>query len=264
MRFLSPAACGEALVSAAQQQVLLREVRLRLLLLLLLDSYSTRLESSRTLTLTLLPLLSVLSSQLSLSFRLETNSRVVPIPVECSHAKWVHNPLQFSSAHSSRTFPSEPLSTRRRLLCLCLCLCSLCALLPLLKRTRNSHSPPFPFLIEFRFLTRRAALLCSACSNSDDNLLRNIELFEKLALWFRGRILFVKDILCKNEICCWAVRLFCFPVLPLHSCLAVYLPPTVPTSVRRAAPRPHSKFISLVFCNRSLVLAPPFSLLCLW
>ena len=41
-------------------------------------------------------------------------------------------------------------------------------------------------------------------SNSDDNLLRNIELFDKLSLRFNGRVLFIKDVIGNNEICCWS------------------------------------------------------------
>lgn len=40
-------------------------------------------------------------------------------------------------------------------------------------------------------------------SNSDDNLLKNIDLFDKLVLRFNGRVLFVKDVL-GDEICCWS------------------------------------------------------------
>lgn len=42
------------------------------------------------------------------------------------------------------------------------------------------------------------------CSNSDDNLLKNIELFDKLSLRFNGRILFIKDVIGSQEICCWS------------------------------------------------------------
>lgn len=55
----------------------------------------------------------------------------------------------------------------------------------------QSHSPP-PSRLPF-FVT----------SNSDDNLLKNIELFDKLVLRFNGRVLFVKDVL-GDEICCWS------------------------------------------------------------
>ncbi|KAL8567251.1 BTB/POZ domain-containing adapter for CUL3-mediated RhoA degradation protein 3 [Nucella lapillus] len=44
----------------------------------------------------------------------------------------------------------------------------------------------------------------SYTSNSDDNLLKNIELFEKLSLRFHGRVLFIKDVIGSNEICCWS------------------------------------------------------------
>ena len=40
-------------------------------------------------------------------------------------------------------------------------------------------------------------------SDSDDNMLKNIELFDKLGLRFNGRVLFVKDVL-GDEICCWS------------------------------------------------------------
>lgn len=43
----------------------------------------------------------------------------------------------------------------------------------------------------------------SYTSNSDDNLLKNIELFDKLGLRFSGRVLFMKDVL-GEEICCWS------------------------------------------------------------
>lgn len=41
-------------------------------------------------------------------------------------------------------------------------------------------------------------------SNSDDNLLKNIELFDKVSLRFNGRILFIKDVIGSQEICCWS------------------------------------------------------------
>ncbi|CAG0923806.1 unnamed protein product, partial [Notodromas monacha] len=43
----------------------------------------------------------------------------------------------------------------------------------------------------------------SYTSNSDDNLLKNIELFDKLCRRFFGRIVFIKDVMGTNEICCW-------------------------------------------------------------
>ena len=39
---------------------------------------------------------------------------------------------------------------------------------------------------------------------SDDNLLKNLELFDKLCLRFSGRVLFIKDVIGSNEICCWS------------------------------------------------------------
>lgn len=43
----------------------------------------------------------------------------------------------------------------------------------------------------------------SSSSNSDDNMLKNIELFDKLSLRFNGRVLFIKDVI-GDEICCWS------------------------------------------------------------
>lgn len=46
--------------------------------------------------------------------------------------------------------------------------------------------------------------LCSSFdSNSDDNLLKNIELFDRLSLSFNSRVLFIKDVI-GDEICCWS------------------------------------------------------------
>lgn len=44
----------------------------------------------------------------------------------------------------------------------------------------------------------------SYTNTSDDNLLKNIELFDKLSLRFSGRILFIKDVIGSSEICCWS------------------------------------------------------------
>jgi hypothetical protein len=45
--------------------------------------------------------------------------------------------------------------------------------------------------------------ICFISSTSDDNLLKNIELFDKLSLRFSNRVLFIKDVIGSNEICCW-------------------------------------------------------------
>lgn len=44
----------------------------------------------------------------------------------------------------------------------------------------------------------------SYTSTSDDNLLKNIELFDRLSLRFSGRVLFIKDVIGSSEICCWS------------------------------------------------------------
>lgn len=38
---------------------------------------------------------------------------------------------------------------------------------------------------------------------SDDNLLKNLEMFDRLSLRFSSRIVFIKDVIGTNEICCW-------------------------------------------------------------
>ncbi|KAH6933298.1 hypothetical protein HPB50_014011 [Hyalomma asiaticum] len=40
-------------------------------------------------------------------------------------------------------------------------------------------------------------------STSDDNLLKNVEMFDRLSLRFCSRVLFIKDVIGSNEICCW-------------------------------------------------------------
>ncbi|XP_034253016.1 BTB/POZ domain-containing adapter for CUL3-mediated RhoA degradation protein 3 [Thrips palmi] len=44
----------------------------------------------------------------------------------------------------------------------------------------------------------------SYTSTSDDNLLKNIELFDKLSLRYSMRLMFIKDVIGSSEICCWS------------------------------------------------------------
>ncbi|XP_013772560.1 BTB/POZ domain-containing adapter for CUL3-mediated RhoA degradation protein 3-like [Limulus polyphemus] len=44
----------------------------------------------------------------------------------------------------------------------------------------------------------------SYTSTSDDNLLKNLELFDKLSLRFSQRVLFIKNVIGSNEICQWS------------------------------------------------------------
>lgn len=62
---------------------------------------------------------------------------------------------------------------------------------------------PFEQTFLIKLLRLQIRPLCCFPSNSDDNLLKNIELFDKLVLRFNGRVLFVKDVL-GDEICCWS------------------------------------------------------------
>ncbi|XP_048836819.1 BTB/POZ domain-containing adapter for CUL3-mediated RhoA degradation protein 2 [Brienomyrus brachyistius] len=54
-----------------------------------------------------------------------------------------------------------------------------------------------------KLLYNRSNNKYSYTSNSDDNLLKNIELFDKLCLRYSRRVLFIKDVI-GDEICCWS------------------------------------------------------------
>ncbi|XP_032072497.1 BTB/POZ domain-containing adapter for CUL3-mediated RhoA degradation protein 2 [Thamnophis elegans] len=54
-----------------------------------------------------------------------------------------------------------------------------------------------------KLLYNRSNNKYSYTSTSDDNLLKNIELFDKLSLRFNKRVLFIKDVI-GDEICCWS------------------------------------------------------------
>lgn len=62
----------------------------------------------------------------------------------------------------------------------------------------NSSEKPF-----IRLCLNRHNNKYSYTSNSDDNLLKNIELFERMAIKFKDRIMFIKDTTSTEEICCW-------------------------------------------------------------
>lgn len=54
-----------------------------------------------------------------------------------------------------------------------------------------------------RLLINRHNNKYSYTNTSDDNLLKNIELFERMAIKFKNRIIFIKDTTSNEEICCW-------------------------------------------------------------
>ncbi|CAG0924246.1 unnamed protein product, partial [Notodromas monacha] len=54
-----------------------------------------------------------------------------------------------------------------------------------------------------KLLVNRQNNKYSYTSASDDNLLKNLELFDKLCRRFHDRILFIKDVMGTNDICCW-------------------------------------------------------------
>lgn len=62
----------------------------------------------------------------------------------------------------------------------------------------------------------------SYTNTSDDNLLKNIELFDKLSLRFSGRILFIKDVIGSSEICCWSFYGHCKKVAEVCCTSIVY------------------------------------------
>lgn len=62
----------------------------------------------------------------------------------------------------------------------------------------NSSDKPF-----IRLCLNRHNNKYSYTSSSDDNLLKNIELFERMAIKFKDRIMFIKDTTSTEEICCW-------------------------------------------------------------
>lgn len=66
--------------------------------------------------------------------------------------------------------------------------------------TKILASSEKPFI---RLLINRHNNKYSYTSNSDDNLLRNIELFERMSIKFKNRIMFIKDTTSTEEICCW-------------------------------------------------------------
>ncbi|XP_065830405.1 BTB/POZ domain-containing adapter for CUL3-mediated RhoA degradation protein 3-like [Oscarella lobularis] len=54
-----------------------------------------------------------------------------------------------------------------------------------------------------RLMYNRSNNKYSYTSNSDENLLKNIELFDRLCVKFASRVMFVKDVVGTSEICCW-------------------------------------------------------------
>jgi BTB/POZ domain-containing adapter for CUL3-mediated RhoA degradation protein len=60
-----------------------------------------------------------------------------------------------------------------------------------------------------RLMYNRGNNKYSYTSNSDENLLRNMELFDRLSVKFATRITFVKDIAGSSEICCWSFYGLC-------------------------------------------------------
>lgn len=68
----------------------------------------------------------------------------------------------------------------------------------------KSVSSNHQFLFILYYITVSLLAFFYLYRNSDDNLLKNIELFDKLAVRFSSRVKFVRDIVGRGEICCWA------------------------------------------------------------
>lgn len=73
-------------------------------------------------------------------------------------------------------------------------------------------------------------------SASDDNLLKNVELFDKLSLRFGSRFLFIKDVSGSSEICCWS-----------YFGLATKVAEVCCTSIVYATDKKHTKVIIKLF-----------------
>lgn len=85
-------------------------------------------------------------------------------------------------------------------------------------------------------------------SNSDDNLLKNIELFDRLSLSFNGRVLFIKDVI-GDEICCWSFYGQGRKLAEVCCTSIVYATEKKQTKVRMFRPGHHIKLT--VFTNLS-------------
>lgn len=91
-------------------------------------------------------------------------------------------------------------------------------------------------------------MLFSLSSTSDDNLLKNIELFDKLSLRFSGRVLFIKDVIGSSEICCWSFYGHGKKVAEVCC-----------TSIVYATDKKHTKVVFKVYCNQTLLCSKAWS-----
>lgn len=78
-------------------------------------------------------------------------------------------------------------------------------------------------------------------SASDDNLLKNVELFDKLSLRFGSRFLFIKDVSGSSEICCWS-----------YFGLATKVAEVCCTSIVYATDKKHTKVLKLFSLTKIL------------
>ncbi|XP_041939916.1 BTB/POZ domain-containing adapter for CUL3-mediated RhoA degradation protein 1 [Alosa sapidissima] len=100
--------------------------------------------------------------------------------------------------HTEVTIDSEG-----KCVCVCVCVCVYGEMESCVKGIVGNSSFLFSSQPVVKLQNNRGNNKYSYTSNSDDNLLKNIELFDKLGLRFNGRVLFMKDVL-GDEICCWS------------------------------------------------------------
>ncbi|CAH0395048.1 unnamed protein product [Bemisia tabaci] len=87
---------------------------------------------------------------------------------------------------------------------------------------------------------------------SDDNLLKNIELFDKLSLRFSGRVLFIKDVIGSSEICCWSFYGHCKKVSEVCCTSIVYATDKKHTKVEFPEARIYEETLNiLLYENRN-------------
>lgn len=92
----------------------------------------------------------------------------------------------------------------------------------------------------------------SYTSTSDDNLLKNIELFDKLSLRFNKRVLFIKDVIGSNEICCWTFYGHCKKIAEVCCTSIVYATDKKHTKVEFPEARIYEETLNiLLYENRN-------------
>jgi BTB/POZ domain-containing adapter for CUL3-mediated RhoA degradation protein len=79
---------------------------------------------------------------------------------------------------------------------------------PIVKLAINRHNNKYSYTASVRLFSSMnnkeyCSRNCSASSSSDEMLMKNMELFDKLSIRLHDRIVFIKDVTSSEEICCW-------------------------------------------------------------